>query len=176
MDSESPSQYADGTKRAAASRCRCAGMNRISGILIGIALSFFAPLATAQTLDNHPQVPEDAFSTRELIAWSSLQKPQPTPQPLPPPDKAIPQPDQQQSQATQQQPHSDEPQPRSATTFVGKILSVDGAFALEVDSMKTYKLADEGNLSQFENKSVKIEGVLDSNDTIHVKHVQQMSR
>jgi len=151
-------------------------MNRITVVLIGIALSFFGPFVVAQSVDGHPQVPEDAFSTRELIAWSSLQKPQPTPQPLPPPDKAIPQPDPQQSRATQQKQQSDQAQPRPATTFVGKILSVEGAFALEVDSMKTYKLADEGNLSQFENKSVKIEGILDSNDTIHVKHIEQMSR
>lgn len=40
------------------------------------------------------QTPEDAYTTRELIAWSQLQKPQPAPQPLPAREDPIPQPEQ----------------------------------------------------------------------------------
>jgi len=40
------------------------------------------------------QTPEDAYTSRDLIAWSQLQTPQPAPQPLPPKDKQIPQPEQ----------------------------------------------------------------------------------
>jgi hypothetical protein len=45
-----------------------------------------------------PQTPEDAYTSRELIAWSQLQTPEPVPQPLSPKDKQIPQPEQPQDQ------------------------------------------------------------------------------
>jgi len=41
-----------------------------------------------------PQTPEDAYTSRDLIAWSQLQAPQPAPQPLPPKEKQVPQPEQ----------------------------------------------------------------------------------
>src|ERR1700757_3982995 len=53
-------------------------------------------LCPAGTLaqQSSPRTPEDAHTTRELIAWSQWQTPQPTPQPLPPKDKQVPQPEQ----------------------------------------------------------------------------------
>jgi len=40
-----------------------------------------------------PPTPEDAYTSRELIAWSQLQRPQPAPQPLPSNDSAVPEPE-----------------------------------------------------------------------------------
>ena len=50
---------------------------------------------------SSPQTPEDAYTSRELIAWSQLQMPQPAPQPLPPKEKQVPQPEQPQDQQPQ---------------------------------------------------------------------------
>jgi hypothetical protein len=52
----------------------------------------------AMAQQSSPQTPEDAYTSRELIAWSQLQVPQPAPQPLPPKDKQVPQPEQPQDQ------------------------------------------------------------------------------
>ena len=59
-----------------------------------------APIALAQQ-SSAPDVPEDALQPRELIAWSSLQKPQPVPQPMPTPDARVPQPGQPRDQQVQ---------------------------------------------------------------------------
>src|SRR5215469_18713647 len=66
-------------------------MDRTTTLLI-LGLVLFPVGATAQ--QSSSQTPEDAYTSRELIAWSQLQNPQPTPQPLPPKDKQIPQPEQ----------------------------------------------------------------------------------
>jgi hypothetical protein len=54
--------------------------------------------AAALAQQSPPQTPEDAFTSRELIAWSQLQAPQPAPQPLPQKDQQVPQPEQPQEQ------------------------------------------------------------------------------
>src|SRR5262249_23481533 len=60
--------------------------------LLTIGLLLFPAGTIAQ--QSSPQTPEDAYTSRELIAWSQLQTPQPAPQPLPPKDKQVPQPEQ----------------------------------------------------------------------------------
>jgi len=67
-------------------------MNRTTTLLT-LGLLLFPAVTIAQQ-SSSPQTPEDAYTSRELIAWSQLQAPQPTPQPLPPKDKQIPQPEQ----------------------------------------------------------------------------------
>jgi hypothetical protein len=84
-------------------------MYRIKNLLVGVVLAI-APLALAQQ-QSTPQVPEDALQPRELIAWSSLQTPQPVPQPMPSPDTRVPQPGPAQDQ--QAQPPAD---PRTEQT------------------------------------------------------------
>ena len=58
-------------------------MSRRTNLLVALLLAI-PPIAAAQQPDSAQQpnskTPEDAFSTRELIAWSQLQKPQPAPQ------------------------------------------------------------------------------------------------
>lgn len=70
-------------------------MARTTTLLVTcLLLSSVVALAQQST----PQTPEDAYTSRELIAWSQLQTPQPMPQPLPPADKQVPQPEQPQDQ------------------------------------------------------------------------------
>jgi hypothetical protein len=61
-------------------------------ILLFLTAVALTPVASAQS--PNPQTPEDAYTSRELIAWSNLQKPQPMPQPLPDRDAPVPQPEQ----------------------------------------------------------------------------------
>lgn len=141
--------------------------------LVLILLCGSAVLTYAQDPAPQPQVPEDAFSTRELIAWSSVQKPQPTPQPLPPPDKAIPQPDQQRTDDAKSQPgpSSDQNTPK---TFVGTLVRQSDKYLLKVSSGDTYQLENAGDARQYENKSVKVVGDLNGN-TIRVTRIEILS-
>ncbi len=129
--------------------------------------------AGAQDHAVKPQVPEEAFSDRELIAWSSLQKPQPTPQPLPPPDKAIPEPAQQRTSDAKSESGGTSEQ-TSVKTFVGTVVKQDELYVLRVAGGVMYRLENEGDAGQYENKSVKIFGELDGN-TIHVTRIQVLS-
>jgi hypothetical protein len=148
-------------------------MKRKFILLVGFAMGT-AAFACAQDQQMKPQVPEDIFSTRELIAWSNSQKPQPTPQPLPPPDKPVPQPDQQRDQSAQ--PNSNAPaQEASAKSFVGKIVKDSGKYVLKVATGTTYQLTSEGDVSRYEDKSVKVIGDLDGNNTIHVTSIELIS-
>ncbi len=139
-------------------------MHTAAALAVGIA-----SVALAQEQTAKPQVPEDAFSTRELIAWSSMQKPQPAPQPLPPRDTPIPQPEQQR-QAGDTQPGDSSPS--TARTFVGKVLRSGRSYLLESDTSTTYQLENTSDVAQFEDKNVRIQGVLDSRtNTIHVTRI-----
>lgn len=122
-----------------------------------------------------PQVPEDAFSARELIAWSSLQKPQPTPQPLPPADKPIPEPSQGREQSTPPNTGA-ESQQSPADAFVGRISKSGESFILTVSGGTTYELASENDLAKFENKTVRVRGQLEPNGKrIRVTKVEVLS-
>ena len=59
---------------------------------------------------SSPQTPEDAYTSRDLIAWSQLQVPQPAPQPLPQKDQQVPQPEQPQDQRAKlpSDPHTEQ--------------------------------------------------------------------
>ena len=132
------------------------------------------PWALAQQSQPDSQVPEDAFTTRQLIAWSGLQKPQPTPQPLPPRDTPVPQPD----QPTDQQanppadPHSEQTPTQS---FTGKIVKDGDRYCLRSGS-KTYQLSAQDGLQKYENQPVRVVGSLDSStDTIRILKIDLLS-
>ena len=135
-----------------------------------------------QTRQSDSQSPEDSMNSRELIAWSGLQKPQPAPQPLPPPDTAVPQPDPSQEQPAKQQPDAQaqqapsEAQQPTAQSFVGKIMKDGGKYILKVSSNTTYQLLGDVNAEKYENQNVKVVGDLDSkNNTIHVVRIDLLS-
>jgi len=143
------------------------------GASISVGLFFTLTLQAQDTRPNS-QVPEDAFSTRQLIAWTGLQKPQPAPQPLPPRDTPVPQPDQpQDQQATPPaDPHSDQTPTQS---FTGKIVNDGGKYALKVGT-EVYGLDQQDGLSKYENQVVRVIGRVDaSSRMIHILKIDLLS-
>ena len=148
-------------------------MSRTTNCFAGFLLAI-APLAFGQEPQLPQQFPEDALATRQLVAWSRLQKPQPAPQPLPPRDTPLPQPDQQDQQA--KQPADPQNQQTPVQSFTGKIVKDGGRFVLKVASNSTYQLDSQGDVKQFENQDVKVIGNLDStSNTIRVVKIELLS-
>ena len=146
-------------------------MNRSTSIFAALIITL-APFAVAQ--ESHSGFVEDNLASRELIAWTWMQKPQPTPQPIPPPDKGIPQPDQQTEEPSSPQQHQEADQPHSQT-FTGKIVKDGDKFVLK-SSGATYQLLEQSNVKQFEDQDVKIVGTLDaSTNTIRITKIELMS-
>ncbi|MGH9495770.1 MAG: hypothetical protein ACRD3B_12290 [Candidatus Sulfotelmatobacter sp.] len=136
-------------------------MKRTTNFSAGIFFFVIAIVAFAQDLPATHPFPEDAFSTRDLVAWSHLQTPQPSPKPLPVPDgQAAPRPDQQRTSI-------------DAQLFVGKIIINSGTYALRVaDSI--YRLDGDVD-SRVENQMVRVLGSRDANGTIHILKIERLS-
>jgi hypothetical protein len=148
-------------------------MNRTTNYFAGFLLAM-APLAFGQEPQLTQQFPEDALATRQLVAWSRLQKPQPTPQPLPPRDTPLPQPDPQDQQA--KPPADPHTQQTPTQSFTGKIVKDGGRYVLKVSSNSTYQLETQGDVKQYENQDVKVIGNLDStSNTIRVVKIELLS-
>jgi len=111
----------------------------------------------------------DAPASRQLIAWSRLQKPQPVPQPLPPPDsRPDPQPAQPPSPHARQQTRSQ--------TFTGKIVRNGEKYVLKVSSNTTYQLDEQSSAEHYQDKEVKIVGTVEpGSNTIHVVRIELLS-
>jgi hypothetical protein len=151
-------------------------MNRRTSMFTGILL-VLAPFAIGQELQNQadPNFSQDSLASQQLIAWSWMQKPQPTPQPLPPPDRGVPQPDppatQSPAPAAQQQP----PSQVKDQTFTGKIVKDGDKYILKVAD-NTYQLSDQSSLKPYEDKDVKIVGTLDAgSNTIRIVKIELLS-
>jgi hypothetical protein len=148
-------------------------MYRMTSLLAGLLLAVSA-IAVAQQPELKPQIPENVFSTRDLIAWTSLQKPQPTPQPLPPRDTPIPQPDQPRDQQAQA-PAASQSQQSPAQSFTGKIVKEGAEYVLKGENT-TYQLDQQSDASRYDNKNVKVTGNLDAGTTrIHVLKIELLS-
>jgi len=149
-------------------------MYRSIGLVAGLLLALTGGVV-AQEAQTNPQTPEDAFSTRQLIAWSSLQKPQPAPQPLPPRDTPVPQPDQPSDQQAKS-PAAPQGEQSPAESFTGKIIKQGAAYVLRAANSTTYELAEQGDLERFENKNVRVTGKLEEGtNRIHVVKVELLS-
>jgi glucan-binding YG repeat protein len=148
-------------------------MYRMTGLLAGVILAGSA-VALGQEPQLNQEIPENAFSTRDLIAWTSLQKPQPAPQPLPPRDTPIPQPDQPQDQKAKA-PAGPQSQQSPAQSFTGRIVKEGAEYVLKGENT-TYQLDQQSDASRFENKNVKVTGNLDAGTTrIHVLKIELLS-
>jgi hypothetical protein len=104
--------------------------------------------------------PEDAFSTRELVAWSYMQTPQPAPKPLPLPDDQIAREDQQRIAQS------------DAQLFIGKIVKDSGIDTLQA-SNATFIL--DGLIdARSENQNVRILGTQQkaAGGKIHVLRIE----
>src|ERR1700726_1135908 len=91
-------------------------------------------LIYAQDLKSQPRpaLPTDILGP-QLIAWSQLQKPQPVPQPLPPPDRPVAQPDQQPDRPEAQPANPQgQPQKPAEQTFTGTIVKDGSTYVLKV--------------------------------------------
>ena len=148
-------------------------MNRTK--LLGIAICAMGSFAFAQ--QSNPQTPEDAFTTRELIAWSQLQKPQPTPQPLPPVETPVPQPEQPRDQ--QAKPPADaHKQQEPAQWISGRVVKKGNKFLLQLPGNRNsgYQLDADGDLGRYEGRNVRIFGPLNTDLlTIHAVSIQLLS-
>jgi uncharacterized protein DUF5818 len=108
---------------------------------------------------SQPQTPEDAYTSRDLIAWSQLQTPQPTPQPLPPRNRSVPQPEQPQDQQAKL-PADPQSQQEPAQSYAGEIIRNGDRFVLQMQDKTTYQLETDGVLEVYENHSVRVMGKL----------------
>ena len=143
----------------------------------GIVLAL-TPFALGQELENQasPRFPADALGSQQLIAWSSQQKPQPAPQPLPPPDKGIPQPDPPAAQPANPPAQQQTPSQAQNQTFMGKIVKDGDKYVLKGAGGTTYQLGEQSGVKQYEGKDVKITGTLDpDNNTIRIVKIELLS-
>jgi len=135
-----------------------------SGVLLGLT-----PFLVGQEPHIEAIPSADAPASRQLIAWSRLQKPQPVPQPLPPPDSR---PDPQPAQPPN--PHARQQTP--SQTFTGKIVRDGEKYVLKVSSNTTYQLDEQSSAEQYQDKEVKIVGTVEpGSNTIHVVRIELLS-
>ena len=133
-------------------------MSRMTTLLT-FCLLMIAPGAFPQ--QSAPQTPEDAYTSRELIAWSQLQTPQPTPQPLPPRDAPVPQPEQPQDQQAKL-PADPQNQQEPAQSYAGEIIKDGNRYVLQMEGNRMYQLDANGILEFYANQNVNIVGYVDS--------------
>jgi len=149
-------------------------MYRTTILLAGLFLAMVS-ITSAQDPPLNQQTPEDAFGTRQLIAWSSLQKPQPTPQPLPPRDTPIPQPGQQPDQQSKS-PADPQTEQSPAQSFTGKIVKDGSEYVLKAAGNMTYQLDEQADLEKYDNQNVRVTGTLDEGaKRIHIVKIELMS-
>lgn len=127
-------------------------MDRTTTLLI-LGLMLFPVGVMAQ--QSSPQTPEDAYTSRELVAWSQLQNPQPTPQPLPPRDNQIPQPEPQDQQPTFP---ADPNQEQTIRSYTGIVFKDANQYLLVLTNRATYRLLASDDLRQYENRKVIVLG------------------
>lgn len=149
-------------------------MYRTTILLAGLFLATVS-FTFGQDPPLNQQTPEDAFGTRQLIAWSSLQKPQPAPQPLPPRDTPIPQPGQQPDQQSKS-PADPQTEQSPAQSFTGKIVKDGSEYVLKAAGNTTYQLDEQADLQKYENQNVRVTGTLDAGaKRIHIVKIEFMS-
>ena len=118
--------------------------------LLGIAPVVFSQQSTLQT-------PEDAYTSRDLIAWSQLQKPRPTPQPIPSRDTQIPQPEQPRDQQARF-PANPQNEQEPAQSYTGEIIKDGSWYLLRMAGSMTYPLESNEHLQPYENRNVSVVG------------------
>jgi hypothetical protein len=153
-------------------------MTRETSSLAAFALlTLSAPLVFSQSVQRQPSpVPPSEILGPQLIAWSQVQKPQPVPAPLPPPDRPV-QSEQQTGPAGSQTPQEPAPQPPTAQTLTGTIIKDGGRYLLKVSSSTTtYELDDQERAKRYEGKQVKVVGALSATGNgFHIVSIELIS-
>jgi Protein of unknown function (DUF5818) len=125
-------------------------MTTLIALLLLLAPGAFPQQSTLQT-------PEDAYTSRDLIAWSQLQKPQPAPQPLPPRNPSVPQLEQPQDQQAKL-PADPQNQQEPAQSYAGEIIKNGNGFVLQLQDSATYQLEADEALEAYANHRVRVVG------------------
>jgi uncharacterized protein YdeI (BOF family) len=122
-------------------------------------IGFSAPLAMVLAF---------AVASGSSFVGSAHAQQQAKPQPQQQPDQAQPQP--------QQQPDQAQPQPnqsQASSTFTGTVVKNGEQYMLRDSSGQIYGLDDSDRAKQFEGKTVKVTGQLDTQaKVIHVQDIQ----
>jgi hypothetical protein len=146
-------------------------MDQKTSMVAAVLLALTSSVWGQQKPEN-PRLPDDLLASRQLVAWSWMQKPRPAPQPLPPPDKGVPQPDQHTTQPADPQA----PQQTAAQTFTGRIVKDGTKYVLKTGRNTAYSLDDQSKAMQYEDKAVRIVGTLDADrNTIRVSKIELLS-
>lgn len=124
---------------------------------------------------SNPRLPA-SYLGPQLVAWSDLQKPQPTPQPLPPPERPDPTPAPQAQTPTQtptgaQPEHQQQP---ATQVYTGTIMKDADKFVLKSEGT-TYQIEDQDRAKLYDGKRVKITGSLDKNNLLHMASIEVVS-
>ena len=128
-------------------------------------------LAQQSTQMPAPRLPASVIGP-QLVVWSELQKPQPTPQPLPPPERADQPPA---AQPQQTQPPAESQQP-AIQGFTGTIMKDGGKYVLKVSENVSYQIDDQDKAKNFEGKQVKVSGTLDpKTNVLHIANIELLS-
>jgi hypothetical protein len=126
-------------------------------MLLSLCLLLVAPAAFPQ--QTNLQTPEDAYTSRDLIAWSHLQSPQPTPEPLPPRDARVPQPGQSEDQQAKL-PGNPQNRQVPAQSYTGEVVKDGDRLVLKTENGTSYQL-DGNALQPYENRNVIIIGSIE---------------
>jgi hypothetical protein len=141
-------------------------------MLLLVSVLLIVPATFSQ--EPAPQTPEDAYTSRELIAWSQLQTPQPTPQPLPPRDAQVPQPEQPQDQQPKS-PSESQKQQEPVQSYAGVILEDENRFFLNGSDGKSYLIEAVYDLRPYENQTVTLLGTRPASaKTIRVLNIETL--
>ena len=136
-------------------------------------------IAPAFAQDSPGQTLPSEVIGPQLIAWSLLQKPQPIPQPLPPPDRTgqpqDPQPAQPTNPGSAPDAGSQPPQP-TTQVFTGTIRKDGDRYVLRSSANTVYQLDDQEKARQYESKQVRIEATLGADPhSLHIVSIELIS-
>jgi hypothetical protein len=124
------------------------------------------------------QEPSNPMFTSSLVAWTTMQTPQPPEgNPLPPRSAPEPQPN---VQAPENPPDSstgaaDQQQP-AAQTFTGTVSKQGDTYVLSIPGSESYKLDDQDRAKEYDGQKVHVLGMLDQGSAvIHVQTIGPIS-
>jgi hypothetical protein len=132
------------------------------------------------------QEPTNPMLTSSLVAWTTMQTPQPPeqnplpsrPAPEPQPNVQVPEnpPDSSNAPATPESRKPDEEAQSAAQTFTGTVSKREDTYVLSVEGSESYKLDDQDHAKQFDGRKVNVFGILDQGSAvIHVQTISPLS-
>lgn len=127
------------------------------------SLLVFAPSMLPQDSPSPVPNPEDSFSTRQLIVWSSTQKPEP----LSVQGATVSQSDAPSGRALVQLTQAANPQ-TGVQLFSGRVLKNGDEYILEASGHTIYQLKEQVAVGNYGDKNVLIAGTLEGANQIRV--------